>query len=216
MKRLPRPTFHEEQLLWSKRYNFVAGIDEVGRGAFAGPLVTAAVIFPKNCVFLDNELENIHDSKLLTPQKRLSLAKKIKEVAVSFSVQEISVTSINRFGIGKAAQVGFIRAVKSLRTLPDFCLVDAFWIRGLRKRAQKPIIHGDSLSISIAAASIIAKVHRDELMTDLSAQYPNYDFATHKGYGTKLHRERIKEFGLSPQHRISFNLSAYIPISSST
>lgn len=205
------PTFKEEQKLWAKGYSFVAGVDEVGRGAFAGPLVTAAVIFPKNCVFSDSELLEINDSKLLTPLKRQRLAEKIKAIAISFSIIEIKVSYINRFGIGKAAQLGFFQSVRALTTPPDYCLIDGFWINRLSKKKQKALIHGDRLSISIAAASIIAKVHRDRLMEDLHKQFFVYDFARNKGYGTRIHRDRIKEFGLSSQHRTSFDLSSYTP-----
>lgn len=208
---IPKPTFNEEKLLWNQGYRYVVGIDEVGRGAFAGPLVTAAVIFPKNCTFLDQELYNINDSKLLTSKKRFQLAGKIKKEALSFSICEISVPYINRYGIGKAAQLGFFKAVQSLDRKPDFCLIDAFWIRKIRKRIQKPIIHGDSLSFSIAAASIIAKVFRDCRMDKLASRYNRYNFSQNKGYGTSYHRSALSKYGLCNIHRKSFDLSRYLP-----
>jgi ribonuclease HII len=206
----PLPTFYEEKLLWNKGINLVAGIDEVGRGAFAGPLVTAAVIFPKNCVFVDSDLHTINDSKVLSPKRRQILSEKIKNAALCYSINEIPLSYINKYGIGKAAQLGFYHSVKTLITPPDFCLIDAFFISRVKKTIQKPIIKGDSLSISIAAASIIAKVHRDELMEKLHQLVPMYNFSQNKGYGTKFHREQIKIHGLSSFHRLSFNLSPFL------
>ncbi len=204
------PTFLEEQLLWDQGKNIIAGVDEVGRGAFAGPVVTAAVVFPKNCVFSDQDLLGINDSKLLSAKKRQILAQKIKEATLCYSISEIPLSYINKYGIGKAAQLGFYKSVISLSQTPDFCLIDAFYIQKLKKKIQKPITHGDRLSISIAAASIIAKVYRDELMDRLHPQAPMYNFAQNKGYGTKFHREQLKIHGLSPFHRLSFNLSAFL------
>lgn len=205
-----KPSFSEEKLLLKTGYRTIAGIDEVGRGAFAGPLVTAAVIFPTNCEFTDPQLYEINDSKVLTPHKREILADKIKRIAVCFNITEIPVSYINRYGIGKANQLGFYKTVQSLCHTPDFCLTDAFPIKKIRKSMQKPLIHGDSLSFSIAAASIIAKVHRDNLMRKIHSDYSEYDFATNKGYGTLRHREQIKKHGLSPVHRTSFHLDKFL------
>ncbi len=206
----PLPTFFEEKLLWDKGLELVAGIDEVGRGAFAGPLVTAAVIFPQNCIFGDSDLHTINDSKVLSPKRRQILSKKIKDAALCYSINEVPLSYINKYGIGRAAQLGFYQSVKSLTSPPDFCLIDAFFIKRLKKTVQKPIIKGDSLSISIAAASIIAKVYRDELMEKLHPRVPMYNFAQNKGYGTKFHREQIRIHGLSSFHRLSFNLSSFL------
>lgn len=210
MVRIPFPTFKEELLLWSKGLSHVAGIDEVGRGAFAGPVVAAAVIFPKHCTFINPLLHTIHDSKLLTHKKRVELAILIKEVATSYAISEIPLKTINEQGIGKATQKAFYKAVSSLATPAEYFLIDAFYIDGLSKEKQKPLIHGDYLSISIAAASIIAKVYRDELMEKLHDEYPMYDFKKNKGYGTKYHRDQIQEHGLSPLHRTSFNLTPFL------
>lgn len=199
------PTFQEEQLLWNKGLNFVAGVDEVGRGCFAGPVVTAAVILPQDFI----SSVPVNDSKKLSPKIRAELAEVIKERAISFAISEVSVGVINQIGIGKATQIGFVQAIKQLSKNPDHILIDAFYIDGLPKGNQKPIIHGDGISISIAAASIIAKVYRDELMEKLHEQYEAYDFATNKGYGTKKHREAIKQYGLCNLHRTSFNLSKF-------
>lgn len=199
------PTFQEEQILWKNGYQFVAGVDEVGRGCFAGPVVTAAVILPFNF-----PVKGINDSKLLSARKRKELETVIKQHAIAFAISEVSVTVINKLGIGKATQQSFREAIKLLTKRPDYILIDAFYIQNLSKENQKPIIHGDGISISIAAASILAKVYRDELMTKLHKKYELYDFATNKGYGTQKHREAIKKYGLCKLHRTSFNLSKFI------
>lgn len=206
------PTFNEEHLLWQKGFTQIAGIDEVGRGAFAGPVVVAAVIFAQNYKFFNSLLNEINDSKKLSSKKRTILAKSIKEEALCFAIQEGSLDTINSVGIGKATQQAFLEVTKQLCHTPDFFLIDAFYIDRLDKAKQKPIIHGDSLSISIAAASIIAKVYRDELMDTLHMDHPNYFFNQNKGYGTSLHRGKIKEFGLSPLHRTSFSLEKFLPL----
>ena len=131
------------------------------------------------------------------------------EHATSYSIAEISVAVINKIGVGKAAQLAFAQAVTNLKHTPGHILMDAFLIQSISPKMQTPIIKGDSLSISIAAASIIAKVYRDELMEKLHHQYEAYDFFTNKGYGTKKHREAISKFGLCDLHRTSFNLSKF-------
>lgn len=198
--------FSIEQSLWSSGLQMVCGIDEVGRGCFAGPVVAGAVIFP----FGSKLIEGIADSKLLTPKKREDLAKRIKEMASAWAVGEISVPDINKFGIGQATQMAFSKAVGNLQKAADFFLIDAFYVKTLDKLKQKPIPRGDRISASIAAASIIAKVYRDDLMQKLHLDFPDYGFDKHKGYGTSFHREKIKKFGFSDLHRKSFNLSKYI------
>jgi ribonuclease HII len=200
------PTLEIEQSLWNSGYNFICGLDEVGRGCFAGPVVVGAVIFPKNC----DLLSGIADSKLLKPQIREKLTIEIKKYALSWSIAEISVLDINQVGIGKATQMAFRKAVKSLSKLPDFLLIDAFFIEHINKRKQRPIKDGDKICASISAASIIAKVYRDDLMTKLHLKFPEYGFDKHKGYGTKEHREAIKKYGLSKLHRKSFNLQKFL------
>ncbi|MEK7605536.1 MAG: ribonuclease HII [Patescibacteria group bacterium] len=205
-----KPSFNEEKLLLKSGYHSIAGIDEVGRGAFAGPLVTAAVIFQDNYSFRDPDLYTINDSKVLSPRQRENLSEKIKKEALCYSIAEIPVNYINHYGIGKAAQLGFYKAAQTLCHQPDFCLIDAFPISRLKKSIQKAIIHGDSISYSIAAASIIAKVYRDSLMRKIHCDYREYDFATNKGYGTLKHRQQIKKHGLSPVHRTSFSLNKFL------
>lgn len=199
-------TLKIEAQLWNLGYNLVCGVDEVGRGCFAGPVCAGAVIFPKNCELIDG----VVDSKLLQPKQREILAEKIKKCAVAWSVSEISVSIINKVGIGKATQMAFRKAVKSLLKKPDFVVIDAFYIKHFSKKNQKPIKDGDKICFSISAASIIAKVHRDKLMENLDKKYPQYGFLKHKGYGTKLHQEALKKYGLSRLHRKSFNLEKFL------
>lgn len=200
------PTLNIEQQLWNSGYKFVVGLDEVGRGCFAGPVVVGAVIFPK-----DVELpEGIVDSKLLTPRKRKSLESRVKGLALAWAIAEVSVGHINKVGIGKATQMAFRKALKLLEKSPDFVLIDAFYIKHFNRKRQKPIKGGDKICASISAASIIAKVYRDELMERLHIKYPQYNLKKHKGYGTLEHREAIKKHGLCRIHRKSFNLLKYI------
>lgn len=184
----------------------ICGIDEVGRGCFAGPVVAGAVIFPSN----SRPIEGIADSKLISPLKRTKLAKKIKDQSLAWALGEISVPDINKFGIGQATQMAFSQAVAKLQKAADFFLIDAFYVKTLDKLKQKPIPGGDRISASIAAASIIAKVYRDELMQKLHLDFPDYGFDKHKGYGTLFHREMIKKFGLSDLHRRSFKLDKFL------
>ncbi len=184
----------------------VCGVDEVGRGCFAGPVVVGAVIFPVGF----SKFSGIADSKLLSAAKRKSLVDDIKNLAVCWAIDEVSVEVINKVGIGKATQIAFFQVIKKLAEFPQHILIDAFYIDGFNKKMQSPVVGGDRLSVSIAAASIIAKVYRDELMEKLGLEYPGYLFEKHKGYGTLEHRKAIKENGLSPLHRTSFNLSKFL------
>lgn len=208
-----KPTFREENALWKRGYKFIAGIDEVGRGAFAGPVVVGAVVFPRNF----SPTDGINDSKLLKPRRREFLSRIIKKDAYCFSLAEISVWAINKYGVGKATQMGFRKTVKLLRVKPDYLLIDAFYrnassayIKHVNRKNQKPIKKGDRKSISIAAASIIAKVHRDKIMKKLNKRYPQYKFAKNKGYGTREHQKALKKFGISKIHRTSFNLTKFL------
>lgn len=198
------PTFIEENRLWKQGYLNVVGIDEVGRGAFAGPLVVGAVIFDK----FAPPIVGINDSKLVSPKKRELLTPQIKKAAKAWAVAEVSVSVINKVGIGKASQIAFRKVIKLLSIQPDFVLIDAFYIRHFKRKKQKAIIKGDQKCVSIAAASIIAKVYRDNLMRKLHDEFPVYDFARHKGYGTKLHQNSIREYGLCKLHRTSFHIQA--------
>lgn len=200
------PTLKLEKTLWRSGYSLVCGLDEVGRGSFAGPVVVGAVIFPKNSKLLDG----VADSKLLKSKTRLKLEKLIKMSSISWAVSEIGVPVINKIGIGKATQMAFRKAIKLLDRKPDFVLIDAFYVKHFNRKNQRPVKDGDSICASISAASIIAKVYRDKLMRKLSKKYPKYKFAKHKGYGTKLHQQAIKKYGLSKIHRKSFDLSRFL------
>ena len=200
------PTLDLEKSLWKKGYSLVCGIDEVGRGCFAGPVCAGAVVLPKNCGLIDG----IADSKLLSPEKREKLDKLIREQAICWAVSEISVSVINKIGIGKATQMAFRKSIKMLSKKTDFVLVDAFYITHLNRKKQMAVKEGDAICASISAASIIAKVYRDKLMEKLHKKYPKYGFKKHKGYGTKKHCEAIKEHGLCRLHRTSFNLDKFL------
>ncbi len=199
-------TLNLEKSLWRDGYSYVCGIDEVGRGCFAGPVVVGAVIFSPDSVLP----EGIADSKLLKPKQREDLAKLIKYNATAWAVAEISVTIINKVGIGQATQMAFRKVVKSLEKSPDYILIDAFYIKHLNRKRQQAVKDGDKICASISAASIVAKVYRDKLMKSLHKKYPHYGFAKHKGYGTKLHQAAIKKYGLSRIHRTSFNLDKFL------
>lgn len=200
------PTLDIEKKLWKSGYSLICGIDEVGRGCFAGPVCVGAVIFPKDCEIIDG----VADSKLLKPRQREKLAEAIKKCAIAYSVAEIGVSVINKVGIGKATQMAYRLAVKLLDKRVDFVLIDAFYIKHLSRKRQKAVKDGDTICASISAASIIAKVYRDRLMRKLSKAYPQYGFSKHKGYGTKKHQEAIKKYGLSKVHRKSFNLVKFL------
>ncbi|MBI4036654.1 ribonuclease HII [Candidatus Daviesbacteria bacterium] len=199
------PTTYIEKSLWKKGFRNIAGVDEVGRGSFAGPVVAAAVVFPKKFKII----EGLADSKLLKPRQRERVAEKIKKQAKCWAVAEISVAKINRERIGKATQMAFRKALRILSPTPDFVLIDAFYIKHLNRRRQKPVKDGDKICASIAAASVIAKVYRDKIMRRLHYKYPQYGFGKHKGYGTKAHQEAIRINGLSRIHRKSFNLARF-------
>ena len=191
--------------LWSfekeatqKGYKAIAGIDEAGRGPLAGPVVSAAVILPT--AFHDPE---ITDSKKLSPQKRERLFVKIYARAVSVGIGIVDPVVIDRINILQASLLAMAMAVKNLAPQPDHLLIDGtFPIPS--DLSQQPIPKGDALSISIAAASIIAKVSRDRLMQKYHHYYPQFDFPKHKGYPTRAHKEAIRKFGCCPIHRRSF------------
>lgn len=210
------PTLLYEKEYWQKGYT-VIGIDEVGRGAFAGPLVLAGVIFDqtkmKNSTCKIEEI-GIDDSKKLSASAREELSAIITKEAFACAIVSVSVQTINKIGIGKATFSGARSLVKKLQKKLQqrklFVLMDAFYIphlRGVGVKNQKAIIHGDEVSLSIAAASIIAKVYRDSYMKKLSEKYPAYGFERHVGYGTEQHRNAIKTHGLTRLHRLSFCIS---------
>ena len=195
--------FREEKKLWSAGIKHVAGVDEVGRGSWAGPVVAAAVVFPKNISFP----EQLYDSKLILPRQREKLSKLIYELAVCVGLGIVDVPIINRVGIGRATQRAFRKALSLLSVSPERILIDAVYIRHLRRENQTPIKQGDRVSATIAAASIVAKVYRDSLMRKLSGVYPEYGFGVNKGYGTVFHQEAIRKYNFCKLHRKSFNLT---------
>ena len=183
-----------------KGYTLIAGVDEVGRGPLAGPVVCACVIMP-----LDDLIEGVDDSKKLSEKKRELFSSLIKEKAISYSICEIDEKRIDEINILNATKECMTKAVNSLSVKPEVLLVDALHLEGVDESVKQiSIIKGDATSYNIACASIIAKVHRDRLMVELDKQYPEYDFAKNKGYGTKKHIEAIKEFGARDIHRKSF------------
>ena len=178
--------------------SFIAGVDEVGRGPLAGPVVAAAVILPS-----DYEITGLNDSKKLSEKRREAMDEIIRREAVSFGIGLISQDRIDEINILQATYEAMRLALEQLSPAPDMILADAVTIPGIETR-QLPIIKGDAKSASIAAASIIAKVYRDHLMIEYDSLYPEYGFARNKGYGTKEHINALKEFGPTPLHRKSF------------
>ena len=196
------PTLTLEKSLWRQGYRNIVGIDEVGRGSWAGPLVAAGVIFPQNV----NLPKGLADSKLIPAKKRVKLAKLIKNLATATLIVEIPSQKLDRIFLARAAQVAFRKIVYSIRPKPDYCLIDAFYIKHLAKNRQEAVRGGDKICASIAAASIIAKVYRDNLMVKYHTIYPNYGFASHKGYGTLEHQKAIRSYGFTKIHRMSYKL----------
>lgn len=177
----------------------ICGIDEAGRGPLAGPVVAAAVVLPKECGIL-----GLNDSKKLSPARREALYKEIREKAVSFGVGVVSPGVIDEINILQATYEAMRQAVSALTVSPDRFLNDAVVIPGIEAERQVSIVKGDAKSVSIAAASILAKVERDHMMEAYDGLYPQYGFARHKGYGTKAHMEAIRAFGMCPIHRRTF------------
>ncbi|WP_416676707.1 ribonuclease HII [Egbenema bharatensis] len=185
-------------------YERIAGVDEVGRGALFGPVVAAAVILPRSAQS-DLVAAGVTDSKRLSPAARQHLARHIQSVAVDCRVGMASVREIDRINILQASLLAMKRAIVRLMPPPDFCLIDGNQsIPGLTL-PQQSLVKGDQSCLEIAAASIIAKVWRDELIVRLAAKYPGYDLDTNKGYGTVKHRLALKQIGISKQHRRSFS-----------
>ncbi|STO53538.1 ribonuclease HII [Canicola haemoglobinophilus] len=180
------------------KVDLIAGVDEVGRGPLVGAVVTAAVILDPN-----NPIEGLADSKKLSEKKRLLLAEEIKQKALAWALGRAEPEEIDELNILHATMLAMQRAVENLKIQPHFVLVDGNRIPQLPMPAQA-VVKGDSLVAEISAASILAKVARDQEMMELDKLYPQYAFAQHKGYPTKLHLEKLAEFGVLPQHRRSF------------
>lgn len=195
-----------ELALWSEGCRAVYGLDEAGRGAWAGPVVAAAVCLPCGEERLSGALQGVNDSKQLRPAARERLAGVIPGVCAAWGVGEASAVEIDALGILPATQLAMRRALDGAVAggpAPDHLLLDAMrW--NWNNTPITPLIHGDARSLSIAAASILAKVHRDRLMTALDAVHPGYGFAAHKGYGTEAHQRALAQHGPCPAHRRSF------------
>jgi ribonuclease HII len=199
------PDLSNEKKLW-RAYGQVAGLDEAGRGALAGPVCVGAVILPRNKSRLMRTLSGVRDSKQLTPRERSELAPRIKETALCWGVGFASAEEIDEMGIVPAVRLAALRALENLS--PDFLLTDFRLELPELDLLQTSLVKGDQRSLSIASASILAKTARDEHMLELESKYPLYGFARHKGYGTLLHRKQIEKLGYSPVHRRTFKLSA--------
>jgi ribonuclease HII len=187
-----------ERVLWKSGIQAVAGVDEVGIGPLAGPVVAAAVIFPPG-----SELAGVDDSKQLEPEQRVKLAAAIRQSATAIGVGLAEVSEIDHLNIYHAALLAMRRAVEALPLKPEHLLIDARVIPGI-SIPQNSFNKGDGINFSIAAASIIAKTHRDRLMEELEKKYPGYGFAQHKGYSTSEHQNAIRGLGPCPIHRLSF------------
>lgn len=187
-----------ETELARRGYARIAGVDEAGRGSLAGPVVAAAVILPRGCV-----LPGLDDSKKLDAEARARLAPEIRRRAIACGVGVVAAADIDAGDILRASLEAMRRAVAALSPGPDVLLVDAVTVPGVRL-PQIPIIHGDALSVSIAAASIVAKVHRDGLLDALARRHPAYGFEQHKGYGTPEHWEALRLCGPCPEHRLTY------------
>lgn len=180
----------------------IAGVDEVGRGPLFGPVVAAAVILPTGC-----ELDGLNDSKQLSERRRNEFDSRIRACALAFAVAVVDAETIDRINIRQASLLAMRRAVEQLAVRPDFLLIDGRdtidWLC-----PQQAVIKGDATSLSIAAASVLAKVHRDRMLVELDRQFPGYGLARHKGYGSAQHREALARLGPTPLHRKSFQCVA--------
>ena len=206
------PNFSFEKKVWQEGFKCIAGCDEVGRGCFAGPVVAGVVVFSDKTVVEEGIV--INDSKQIRSKTREKATVWIKKNSLAWGIGVVSVTKINKIGIGGATQMAMRKAIKEANnrlnsSKIDFILIDAFYIphtKGLKRKNQKPIIKGDGKSISIAASSIIAKVERDKIMLSLSKnpKYKKYGWGRNKGYGTKEHQEALKLHGITRHHRKQF------------
>lgn len=187
-----------ENEIYESGATLLCGVDEAGRGPLAGPVCAAACILPRGLI-----IDGLNDSKKLSEKKRSALFTVIKKEAVSFGIAFASVEEIEKYNILNATFIAMNRAIAQLSVVPELALIDGNRTNGIEMPARC-IVKGDSKCADIAAASILAKVTRDEYMLEMAKKYPEYHFEKHKGYGTKLHYEALREYGPSPIHRISF------------
>ncbi len=213
------PNLDLELAFWRDGYAYVAGLDEAGRGAWAGPVVAGAVIFPRLEPRLARvwsrsralrALARVNDSKQLSPRQREDLFEPIRAHALACATGAASHAEIDALGIVRASHLAMRRALDALTPPPDALVIDALVLPEL-EIPQQGLIHGDAISLSVAAASILAKVTRDRLMGELDAAYPGYGFAKHKGYGTPAHQAALRALGPCPVHRLSYAPVQSIP-----
>ena len=196
------PNLDREVALWRLGRRYVAGVDEAGRGALAGPVVAAAVIVPAG-VLREGVWAQVRDSKLLTPARRVDLTGQICAAATSWGIGVVSAALIDQIGIAAATRLAMQQAIDGLDPQPDFLLID--WVRlPLVSIPQESVAKADRDRVSVAAASILAKVHRDRLLVETGAHYPYYRFGENKGYGTPRHLAALQHYGACPEHRYSF------------
>ena len=199
------PDLSHEKHLWT-HFKRIAGLDEAGRGALAGPVAVGAVILPEDEPLLFQALAGVRDSKQMTPLGRERLAPRIREVALASSVAFASAEEIDSLGIVRATRTAAVRALRGLSVLPHYLLTDFRLELPQLELAQASLVKGDARCLSIACASVLAKTARDEWMRELDSQYPGYGLGKHKGYGTQAHRSAMKRLGLSEIHRQSFKV----------
>jgi len=200
------PDLFYEKRLWRSGCRYIAGLDEAGRGALAGPVTVAAVILPGAHPHLARTLRGVTDSKQMTPLRRGRLAPRIKEAASGWGIGFASAQEIDVLGIVAATRMAALRAIEALVVCPDYLLTDFRLELPELDIPQTSLVKGDQKSLSIAAASVLAKTARDGVMCELDGQYSQYGFARHKGYGTLAHRLVIAQIGNSPVHRKSFTV----------
>ncbi len=196
------PSLKFERAFWSRGLELVAGVDEVGRGAWAGPVVAGAAILPR-IKRVPRALARVRDSKLLSPAQREMLIEPIRAIVLAHAIGLATRAEIDEHGIVRATRLAMKRALEALAATPNALLIDAVKLSEV-ELPQRAIIHGDQLSLSIACASILAKVARDRMMVELDEEVPGYAFARHKGYGTAQHRAALNKLGASSEHRASF------------
>ena len=202
---IANPDLAFERRLWP-HYKHIAGLDEAGRGALAGPVSVGAVILPDDKTFLLRTLAGVRDSKQMTPFERESLAPRIKETALTWSVAFASANEIDSQGIVRATRLAALRALNALSLSPQYLLTDFRLELPQLDISQTSLVRGDALCLSIAAASVLAKTERDGLMRELDMEYQGYGLGKHKGYGTQAHRSALNRLGASPIHRRSFRI----------
>jgi ribonuclease HII len=203
--RIEPDTFFESKF-WNSGWPYVAGLDEAGRGALAGPVAVGAVILPNHKRLLSRSLAGVRDSKQMTPFEREWLVPRIKEVALAWGVGFASADEIDSLGIVPATRLAALRALTGLPVIPQYLLTDFRLELPELDISQTALVRGDAICLSIAAASILAKTARDQLMCELDLCYRGYELGKHKGYGTQAHRSAMERLGASPIHRKSFQV----------